>query len=118
MREHDNGGLGIAGANPLDQFQPPDLRDFQIRDDNVNWVLVQDFESLLRGCGRVDMKPCFQRDIITQVPRGDFVINYQEIKRPGSCRYDFCPCVRLHDGDLFSKQSNDRAKSGGNHKVL
>src|SRR6266404_967410 len=49
LREHDDRNLRIARANPLDEFQPSELRDFQIRDDDVDRILVQDIECLLRG---------------------------------------------------------------------
>ncbi len=49
LGEHDDRNLGIAHANPLDELQPSDLRDFQIRDDDVDRILVQDIERLLGG---------------------------------------------------------------------
>jgi len=69
----------IALANLLDQPQPSDLGDFQIRDHDVDRVLVQDIERLLGGFGGVNVKPCFERHIIAEVSRGDFIVDNQEI---------------------------------------
>src|ERR1700730_5511466 len=79
LGEHDDRYVRIALANLLDQFQASDLWDFQIRDHDVDGVLVQDIERLLVVFGGVNVKPRFKCHIVAEVPRGDFIVYNQEI---------------------------------------
>jgi hypothetical protein len=54
LRQHQHGRLRIGAAHALPQFQPADLRQAQVRDQNIHRHLIQDFQRLLRrrGCAR------------------------------------------------------------------
>ena len=44
--------LRIILANPFDEFQSADLRDLQVRNDNIDRILLKYLQRLLGGRGR------------------------------------------------------------------
>ena len=78
LRQHDDGNFRIVGANSFDQFQAANLRDLQIRDDDVDRMLVENFQRLLRGPRRMNLKPGAGSHILAEIPRGYFVVHDQQ----------------------------------------
>ena len=57
LRQHDDGGFGIVGAGSLEQLQAAKLRNLQIRDHDVDRILVQNLQRLLGGRRDVHLQP-------------------------------------------------------------
>ncbi len=78
LRQHDDGNLRIIGADSLDEFKSPDLRNLQIGDHDVDGMLLEDFERLLGGRRHMNLQPRFGGHIPAKIPSGYFVVDNQE----------------------------------------
>jgi hypothetical protein len=63
LRQHHDGNFGVVGAGPLQQFQAAKLRHLQIRDHDIDRILVEDFQGLLGGRRHVDLQAGIGGDI-------------------------------------------------------
>jgi hypothetical protein len=113
-RQDNDRDLRVIGADSLDQIQTADLRNLQVRNHDVDRLLVQDIERLFGGRRHMDVKTCLRCHVLAEIPRRDFIVHDQQVQNRTACPRELVFRICLH-GRLFSKQEQQKCQIRRNH---